>query len=56
MPHVILRYAVEGKGEARLAPARGIDSLLAMTKVLRKHGVGAKHSSPLQGTEKMGFT
>ena len=25
------------------------DSLLAMTKVLGKHGVGAKHPSPLQG-------
>ena len=31
MPYVILRYVVEGKGEACLAPTRGIDSLLAMT-------------------------
>jgi len=33
MPYVILRYAVEGKGEACLASTRGIDLLLAMTTV-----------------------
>ena len=31
MPYVLLRYAVEGRGEAFLAPTRGIDSFLALT-------------------------
>ena len=31
MPHVIWRYAIEGKGEACLTPTREIDFLLAMT-------------------------